>query len=471
MLFNSLIFLVFFPAVALFYFIIPVKYRWLFLLIASYYFYMNWKPVYAVLIFTSTFLTWICGILIQSTEIRFKRRLYLTVSLILNLSILILYKYFDFLNTSIKLFLENIGIGWEVPNLDLLLPVGISFYTFQAVGYTIDVYRGSIKAEKHLGIYALFISFFPQLVAGPIERASNLLPQFHEQKYFKIDNLIIGLRLAFWGYFLKLVLADRLSIYVDAVFNNAHNHNGSSHLLASIMFAFQIYGDFAGYSLIAIGVAKILDFNLMTNFNRPYFSTNVTTFWSRWHISLSTWFKDYLYIPMGGSKVSNARHYLNIFITFFVSGIWHGANFTFVFWGTLHGFFLMIEKFLGVAKSKSNFSFSLINLSKLLITFFAVVFAWIFFRANTLSDAFYMITQIFTNIFKPLFIKWDVFFASIVAISILILKESIDEMFPIKFDSFCKKNSFIRPVLSAILLSIILLFGVFNSGQFIYFQF
>lgn len=471
MLFNSLLFLVFFPAVALLYFLIPFKYRWLFLLIASYYFYMNWKPVYAVLIFTSTFLTWICGVLIQNTEIKLRKRLFLTISLILNFSILIIYKYFNFLNSTLKALIENTGLSWDVPNLDLLLPVGISFYTFQAVGYTIDVYRGTIKAERHFGIYALFISFFPQLVAGPIERASNLLPQFHEKKYFKLENLIIGLRFAFWGYFLKLVLADRLSIYVDAVFNNAHNHNGSSHLLASIMFAFQIYGDFAGYSLIAIGVAKILDFNLMTNFNRPYFSINITTFWSRWHISLSTWFKDYLYIPMGGSKVSSLRHYFNIFVTFFVSGIWHGANFTFIVWGTLHGLFLMFEKFLGLTKSKVNFKLTLGNFLRLSITFIAVVFAWIFFRANNLTDAFYMIEQIFTNVFKPIFVKWDVFFASLLAISILIVKETVDEMFLEKFELFCNRNYYVRPFFSAVLLSIILLFGVFNSGQFIYFQF
>lgn len=471
MLFNSLKFIVFFPSVVLLFFLIPHRFRWLFLLIASYYFYMSWKPVYALLIFTSTTITWLCGILIEKSKENVKKRLFLITSLIINFSILILYKYFNFLNESIKSTLDYLNIGWDVPNLDLLLPVGISFYTFQAVGYTIDVYRGNIKAENHFGIYALFVSFFPQLVAGPIERASNLLPQFREVKKFSYDNFILGTRMMFWGFFLKIVLADRLASYVNAVFNNAESHNGSSHLLASFLFSFQIYGDFAGYSLIAIGVAKILDFRLMTNFNRPYFSTNVTTFWSRWHISLSTWFKDYLYIPMGGSKVSNSRHYFNIFVTFFVSGIWHGANFTFMVWGALHGFFLMIEKRIGIYKMKDNFKFSIKNTFNLFITFLLVTLAWIFFRANSLGDAIYILKSIFTNLNSPLFIKWDVFFAASIALMIVIIKEIVDETLLSRFEKLCARNFLIRPVLLAFLFAGIILFGVFDSGQFIYFQF
>lgn len=471
MLFNSLSFIVFFPAVALVYFVVPLRVRWLFLLVASYYFYMNWNPAYALLILTSTIVTWFCGLLLESEENIRVKKLYLVASLGVNFSILFVYKYFNFVNSSIYLVLDYLDIRWVVPNLDLLLPVGISFYTFQAVGYTIDVYKQRIKAERHLGIYALFISFFPQLVAGPIERAANLLPQFHEQKTFKLENLSAGIKMMLWGFFLKIVLADRLAIYVDAVYNNIEQHNGSSHLLASILFAFQIYGDFAGYSLIAIGVARILGFKLMKNFDSPYFATNVATFWSRWHISLSTWFKDYLYIPLGGNRVSAERHYFNIFITFLVSGIWHGANFTFVVWGALHGVYLMIEKFFALSKKKIRTSFTVSNLLSMLITFILVDFAWIFFRSDNITDSLYIISKIFTDITGPLFLKWDVFFAVGIALLILICKEAAEEFFPDKFLLLHNKNIMVSSVSSAILVAIIVLFGVFNAGQFIYFQF
>lgn len=312
----------------------PHKYRWAWLLAASYYFYMNWNPAYAILIFGSTIITYLCSLLLEKYQTdRGKKRLFLTISLIINFGILFLFKYFNFVNETMFSVMEYLGVRWAVPNLDILLPVGISFYTFQAVGYTIDVYRGQLKAERHFGIYALFVSFFPQLVAGPIERASNLLPQFREKHVFNTSMAIDGLKLMLWGYFMKVVVADRLAVYVDAVYNNVDQHNGTSLLLASILFSFQIYGDFGGYSLIAIGAAKIMGFRLMTNFKRPYFATSIKAFWSRWHISLSTWFKDYLYIPLGGNRVSRKRHYYNLFVTFLVSGVWHGANMTFVIWG------------------------------------------------------------------------------------------------------------------------------------------
>ena len=337
MLFNSIDFLVFFPSVVLLYFLLPHKNRWLFLLIASYFFYMNWKPVYAVLIFSSTLITYSCGILVEKSNSVRRKKLFLIVSLSMNFSILFIYKYFNFLNDSVFKALDFLNIRWELPNLDLLLPVGISFYTFQAVGYTIDVYRGDLKAEKNLGIYALFVSFFPQLVAGPIERAKNLLPQFREKHYLDSARLVSGIKQMVWGFFMKLVIADRLSLIVNTAYNNADAHNGTTLLIATILFSFQIYCDFAGYSNIAIGASRIMGFDLMTNFRRPYFAKNIGEFWQRWHISLSTWFRDYLYIPLGGNRVSKSRNYLNVFITFVVSGIWHGANWTFVFWGFLHG--------------------------------------------------------------------------------------------------------------------------------------
>lgn len=335
MLFNSFEFLLFFPIVCIIYFLLrDNRWRVPFLLVASYYFYMNWKPVYAVLILTSTVLTYACGLLVEKhAEDKRKKKIYLVASLIINFAILFFFKYYNFINESIFSVLEYAGLRWPVPNLDVLLPVGISFYTFQAVGYSIDVYRSTIKAERNFLTYALFVSFFPQLVAGPIERAKNLLPQFHEEHTFSYDNAVEGLKQMIWGFFMKLCVADVLAEYVNAVYNNVPQHNGTSMIIATIFFTFQIYCDFGGYSNIAIGAAKVMGFRLMDNFNRPYLSLNIKEFWKRWHISLSSWFMDYVYIPLGGNRVSYPRHLLNLAITFLVSGVWHGANWTFVLWG------------------------------------------------------------------------------------------------------------------------------------------
>lgn len=347
-LFNSFAFLVFFPLVCMIYFLIPGnKWRNLFLLLASYYFYMSWNPTYAVLIFTSTLVTWGCGLLVERNAGNYRRqKVFLVVNLLINLGILFVFKYYNFINESIFHLFSLWGIRWEVPNLGVLLPVGISFYTFQAIGYSIDVYRGDLKAERNLFVYALFVSFFPQLVAGPIERAKNLLPQFRQKHHFDEANVIRGMKLMLWGYFMKLCVADRLALYVDAVYNNIPQHNGTSLLIASVFFAFQIYCDFGGYSLIAIGAARVMGFSLMENFRRPYFAQSIKEFWGRWHISLSTWFKDYVYIPLGGNRVGRFRHALNLFVTFLVSGIWHGANWTFVLWGGFHGGAQVMEKHL-----------------------------------------------------------------------------------------------------------------------------
>lgn len=322
MLFNSFHFLLFFPLVCVLHYLLPPRLRWIFLLLSSYYFYMNWEPVYALLIAGSTLITYGCGLLVERYRgERRKQRLFLIGSLLLNFGILFIFKYYNFLTGSIFSLLSCLGIRFNFPEFTLLLPVGISFYTFQAVGYSLDVYRGDIKAERHLGIYALFVSFFPQLVAGPIERARNLLPQFWEIHRFDEMNVRQGIKLMLWGYFMKLCVADRLALYVDAVYNNIPQHNGTSLLIASIFFAFQIYCDFGGYSLIAIGAARVMGFSLMDNFRRPYFAKSVREFWGRWHISLSTWFKDYVYIPLGGNRVGRFRHALNLFVTFLVSGI------------------------------------------------------------------------------------------------------------------------------------------------------
>ncbi len=469
MLFNSIEFLLFFPSVVLIYFLLPHKFRWIFLLISSYYFYMNWKPIYAVLISFSTLITWASGILVEKSSSTNKKKLFLTISLIINFSILFTFKYFDFINESVFEALEFFNIRWEVPNLDLLLPVGISFYTFQAVGYTIDVYRGDLKAEKSLGIYALFVSFFPQLVAGPIERAKNLLPQFRVKHKFNADRLVLGIKQMIWGFFMKLVVADRLSLIVNAAYNNAETHNGTTMLIATVFFAFQIYCDFAGYSNIAIGASRIMGFDLMTNFKRPYFAKNIGEFWRRWHISLSTWFRDYLYIPLGGNQVSKSRNYLNVFITFVVSGIWHGANWTFVIWGFLHGTYNAIQKLLGFDKLKVN-NFIGDKAIMIIFNFILVSIAWVFFRANSTSDAFSIIHKIFTNYGVP-FVDPTTLIFGLFGLSILLLKEFSEEFIPNSNFFFESKNPIVSAFASALLIVIILSMGVFDGGQFIYFQF
>ena len=469
MLFNSIAFLLFFPVVCLVYFLIPAKQlrlRNLFLLIASYHFYMNWEPAYALLLLTSTVVTYLAALGIGHFSEQSKKKACLVGSLVLNLAILFLFKYYNFLAGNIEAALQACGLAMSVPKFGLLLPVGISFYTFQALGYSIDVYRGTTKVERDFPTYALFVSFFPQLVAGPIERSNNLLPQFKEAHPFQYDRVMAGLRLMLWGYFLKLVLADRCGLYVDAIFNNIDKHHGGSYLLASLMFPFQIYGDFAGYSLIAIGVAKVLGFRLMENFHRPYFSTSVGEFWHRWHISLSTWFKDYLYIPLGGNRVGKLRNYFNLFVTFVVSGIWHGANWTFLCWGSLHGLLLCIEKALGIGKTQySGFR----KCCHWLVTFVLVSFAWILFRANNLHDAWTVISGIFTDFEAP-HKEYANFIGIGLAMIILAYKELSDE-FHWRFNPAESSSWLIRHVYMILMIAYIILFGVLGGDQFIYFQF
>lgn len=469
MLFNSIAFLLFFPIVCALYFFIPAKLirvRNILLLVASYYFYMNWKPAYALLLLTSTAVTYLAALGIGHFEEKRKKKLCLVSSLVLNLAILFLFKYYNFLSSNIEAALQSSGLAINIPEFGLLLPVGISFYTFQALGYSIDVYRGTTKVEHDFFTYALFVSFFPQLVAGPIERSNNLLPQFRREHHFDYDSVMAGVRLMVWGYFMKLVLADRCGLYVDVIFNNVDKHNGGSYLVASLLFPFQIYGDFAGYSLIAIGVARVLGFHLMENFRRPYFACTVGEFWHRWHISLSTWFKDYVYIPLGGNRVGRMRNYFNLFVTFVVSGIWHGANWTFLCWGSLHGVLLCIEKALGF--SKRRFS----GMEKFLhwaVTFVLVCFAWIMFRANNLSDAITIATGIFTNPGVP-YLDYATFIAVGMAMIVLLAKEFADE-YQWKTRIAESDSWLVRHVYLVVMISYIILFGVLGGDQFIYFQF
>jgi len=472
MLFNSIAFLLFFPIVCALYFAIPaerIRARNLLLLAASYYFYMNWEPAYALLLLTSTVVTYLAALGISHFKGQRAKKACLVGSLVLNLAILFLFKYFNFLASNVEAALQAGGLAINIPAFSLLLPVGISFYTFQALGYSVDVYRGTTAVERNFATYALFVSFFPQLVAGPIERSNNLLPQFKQQHRFNYDEVMDGVRLMVWGYFMKLVLADRCGTYVDAIFNNVDKHNGGSYWIASLLFPFQIYGDFAGYSLIAIGVARVLGFRLMENFHRPYFADSIGKFWHRWHISLSTWFKDYVYIPLGGNRVRRSRQYFNLLVTFLVSGIWHGANWTFFCWGALHGLLLCIEKALGIGKRQyAGFS----KLCHWAVTFLLVCLAWILFRAANLHDAATIITGMFLRLGVP-----DISFAMFTelclaafALSILMAKEIIDE-FGWNVRMAESRYWVVRHTYIVVMIALILLFGVLGGDQFIYFQF
>ena len=387
MLFNSLHFVYFFIIVTTAYFMLPHKYRWQLLLGASCYFYMAFLPIYILILGFTIVIDYFAGIYIENTE-GSKRRLYLIISLIANIGVLAVFKYFNFLNDNLSLLLNSVGYHNSIPNLSILLPIGLSFHTFQAMSYTIEVYRGNQKAERHFGIYALYVMFYPQLVAGPIERPQNILHQFYEKHKFDYKQVTDGLKLMAWGLFKKVVIADRLASTVNRVYDNPTDFEGLALIVATVFFAIQIYCDFSGYSDIAIGSAQVMGYKLMKNFDRPYFSKSISEFWKRWHISLSTWFRDYLYISLGGNRVSKGRLYFNLMVTFLISGLWHGANWTYVIWGGLNGLYLVIELWISKPLSKlveflklNRFPF-LLNFIKTGFTFSLICLTWVFFRAK-----------------------------------------------------------------------------------------
>ena len=397
MLFNSYSFLVVFPVVVLIHFLLPKKVQYLWLLATSYYFYMNWDARYVLLLLFSTAVTYASGLIMEQAQTDKGRKMAVAISFVLNIGVLFFFKYFNFAIDSVNLVLSQIHLSVPKPDFQLLLPVGISFYTFQALSYTMDVYRKEITAERNFFKYALFVSFFPQLVAGPIERSKNLLKQVNKTYRFDYDKMREGLLIMLWGYFLKLVVADRVAIVVNTVYGDYAQYGGVYIIVASGLFAFQIYCDFAGYSTIAIGAAEILGFSLMENFNCPYFSLSIGEFWRRWHISLSSWFRDYLYIPLGGNRKGTTRKYVNLMIVFLVSGLWHGAAGTYVVWGFIHGVYQVIGGLTKPMRNQCNQIFALKPDSighkalSALITFILVDFAWIFFRAESLSAAIEMI--------------------------------------------------------------------------------
>lgn len=479
MLFNSIQFLIFFPVVVAAYFALNPRYRWLLLLGASYYFYMSWKAEYIILIIISTMIDYYAGLHMGKAAGKTGRKKYLLLSIVSNLGILFGFKYFNFFNESARTLFNQFNIFYNVPAFEMLLPVGISFYTFQTLSYSIDVYRGDKEPETHLGIFALYVSFFPQLVAGPIERATTFLPQFYRVHQFDYQRVTDGLKLMAWGFFKKLVIADRVAVVVNTVYNNPTEYSGIPLLIATYFFAFQIYCDFSGYSDIAIGAARVMGFDLMENFKQPYFSKSVAEFWRRWHISLSTWFRDYLYIPLGGNRVGPWHWYGNLLIVFLVSGLWHGANWTFVIWGALHGFYILCSIWLAGLRAKvggvlGNGPFGRLQKHiQVLGTFHLVTFAWIFFRANSVQDAFYIVSRLFD-------FRLQTSFDIGLGISDLII--AVIAIWLMEFVHLIQREGSVRQIVAArpiwvrwpvyyALVLIILMFGKFGVKEFIYFQF
>jgi D-alanyl-lipoteichoic acid acyltransferase DltB (MBOAT superfamily) len=462
---------VLFPLIFLLYYVIPERYskaRNVFLLLVSYLLYLQWKPVYVLILLGVTGVTYYSALLIEKTK-RPKR--ILTVGVFLALLPLGFFKYFNFINSNLSEALSVVGLNFHLQGLNWAIPIGISFFTFQTLGYLWDVYYKRHEAERDFLTYALFVSFFPSILSGPINKASLIIPQLKNLRpYFDYAKAVEGLKMLLWGMFMKVVVADRAALYVDTVLPNYMNYTGTSCFVASLLYTVQIYADFAGYSLMAIGVGKVLGFELTENFRRPYFAVSVTDFWHRWHISLSTWLKDYVYIPMGGSRCSKLRNYWNIFVTFLVSGIWHGANWTFIVWGCMHGICQIIEKMLG--QQKCNYGW-LSKTVKIVITFLLVNFAWIFFRMPTLSDACGVITRIFDpslpmklftdTLLVPPFIP--------LAVILLFVKDLRDEFLPHRFQLINNRRSWVRWTTYILLIVMILLSGVFSADQFIYANF
>lgn len=481
MIFNSFQFIWLFPLIFVGYYLLsyllsgkfPERQRKIsnaLLLIVSYGLYAQTNMAYTLILLGVTFITYLFALLIERCDTNKRKKHLIVCGGALALLPLLVFKYYNFIISTTQSFLESLHCAPPLlPGLNWAIPLGISFFTFQAVGYLMDVYYQRIKAENNWWDYMLFVSFFPQIMSGPISKAKDLLPQIKTCRQFDATMATQGLKWFVWGLFLKVMMADRLGMYVDKVLDNYMFNSGTSCLLAVVYYSFQIYGDFAGYSFMAMGVGKLMGFNLINNFQRPYFSTSITDFWRRWHISLSTWLKDYVYIPLGGSRCSKCRNYWNIFVTFLVSGIWHGANWTFVFWGILHGVFQIIEKMLGWQKCTT--SSKLIRFSRILLTFVLVSIAWIFFRLPTISDAFGVIERILTEhgaLFKPS--NKDVVF-SLLSIGIVVCADLIREFQTKKFYRFVQAPIIVRWCMYYALLLLILLSGVFDSSQFIYVSF
>ncbi len=479
MLFNSVSFLIFLPIVFIIYWALPHKYRWICICISSCIFYMSWKPEYIVLILFSAFVSYLSALYIDKTSSSTVKKTIMVLSVIICFIPLVVFKYANFLLDNYLYVLRLFGRAPQSNRWSLLLPVGISFYTFQTVSYIIDVYRLKIQPEKNFGYYFSYISFFPQLVAGPIERAGDLLPQIKTKKEFDYYKAISGLRLMLLGFFKKVAVADSVSLYVDNAYNSLHTCQGCDFLFASFLFTIQIYCDFSGYSDIAIGTAKLLGFNLSKNFLSPYLSGSLKEFWSRWHITLCTWFKDYVYIPLGGNRRSRIRNDLNLLITFLLSGLWHGADWSFVFWGGLHGMGRVIENHLSRFLIKLR-STRIGALFLGLLTFAFCSFLWIFFRAESIHDALFVVTHLFNNISSPSVFfyntigltRWVLVFLGLKILAVFIIDTLFLKKAGTDLISIFNKKPFIY-ALEYLGIVVIFVSLLFNSGanQFVYFQF
>jgi len=483
MLFNSVTFLIFFAITIILYYILPLKIKWMLLLFASCVFYMWWRPKFIILILVSSFSNYFLSGCINVSDTSKSKKIFLVISLVINFGLLFVFKYAVFINHSFMELYAYLGMEYPIDDFDIVLPMGISFFTFQAAGYTIDVYKKRIKPELNFFKFMLYLMFFPQLVAGPIERAENLFKQLFAHHKFNTVNISSGIKFMIMGYFKKVVIADRIAVLVDSVYNSPDDFGGIAYILATLFFTFQIYCDFSGYSDIAIGCAKTFGIDLMQNFNRPYLSKNIKDFWRNWHISLSSWFRDYVYIPLGGSKCSLIKKYRNIMITFFLSGLWHGANWTFVIWGGLHGFYQVIGDIKNKVFKTDKPQFFLFTFFRVIITFAIVAFAWIFFRANTVSDAFHIAGNLFSdikNITDPQYV-YNVL--NSVGLSVYEIAMSFCLILFLMFIELFEKSNVIHYVLNSrpfifrfvfyyIVVVAILALGVFgNDTAFIYFQF
>lgn len=490
MLFNSFDFMLFFPIVALLYYLVPYRFRYLWLLASSYYFYMSWNPKYAALIAASTGITYASGLLIGKEEGNRKKKLWVAASFLSNLSILFFFKYFNFAFQTLGDLLGGFGVHFAAPSFDVVLPVGISFYTFQALSYTMDVYRGEVEVEKNPLKYALFVSFFPQLVAGPIERSKNLIGQISERHYFNYERIKYGLLMMLWGLFLKLVIADRAALLVNQVFGNYTWYIGIQVAVAAVFFALQIYCDFGSYSIIAKGAALVMGFRLMDNFRQPYFATSIGEFWRRWHISLSTWFRDYLYIPLGGNRRGSLIKYRNVMIVFLLSGLWHGAEWSFVMWGFLHGIYQVIGQLTKPLKESVTNALSIdrqafsYRLGQGISTFILVDFAWIFFRANDMEHAWGVLGQMFKKWNPICFVDgtmWELglskanFLLLLAAVLVLLFVSVLEYKGHDVWQGVLRQGFLFRWAIYLLLMFCIIIFGIYGPGysesQFIYFQF
>ena len=477
MVFTSLNFLLFFPLVVVLAYLTPLKYRWVTLLAASYFFYLNIKPIYALLLVGVTASTYIFTRLMDNTPDDGIKRRYMIVNIILVLLPLFFYKYFTAINHELLGMMQQMHVSWPLPDISLLLPVGISFYTFMAIGYTIDVYNEDVPAEKNVGILALFIGFFPLVLSGPIERATNMLPQFNTPKSVNYAGIVKGLKMMLWGYFMKLVVADRIGLYVNVVFSDVNNYNGTTLLLCAVLYPFQVYADLGGYSLIAIGTARVLGFDVMQNFRRPFFAVSMAEFWRRWHISLITWITDYVYTPLSFAfrKLGIGGVVLSLLIAFLISGIWHGAAFTFLAWGLLQGIFLSVEALMSKRRKRFETKHQLEKrgwyiFMCCLLTFTLFAISQVFAKATSMENAF----VIFQKILTPggsLYLDITNLVYAFLGLGMLLISDFRDEFLPGRLLVFENRKIVVRYSSYLAILFLVLYLGVFNGSRFIYFQF